>query len=64
MNKSWQPANKNSLHSNLGSNPRGTTLVQHLKTAVPHIEIALLEIKNGSSKTAEIILQALKEVLQ
>tara|TARA_B110000444_G_scaffold193851_1_gene184065 strand:- start:10002 stop:10190 length:189 start_codon:yes stop_codon:yes gene_type:complete len=48
----------------LGSNPRGTTLVQHLKTAVPHIETALSEIKNGSAKTAEIILQALKDILQ
>ena len=47
----------------LGSNPRGTTILEHLKTAVPHIEIALSEIKNGSAKTAEIILQSLKEVL-
>ena len=48
----------------LGSNPRGTTILEHLKKAVPHIETALSEIKNGSAKTAEIILQALKQVLQ
>ena len=49
--------------SDLGSNPRGTTILEHLKTAVPHIETALSEIKNGSAKTAENILQLLKEVL-
>jgi hypothetical protein len=42
----------------------GRSMLAHLKTALPHIDTALTEIKNGSSKTAEIILQALKEVLQ
>ena len=48
--------------SDLGSNPGGTTILEYLRTAVPHIEIGLSEIKNGSAKTAEIIFQEFKEI--